>query len=140
MSIKAGIPEATDILHMFAFCLSRVSHSMLALLKLQIYCTCLCFSTFYTKGSNICEFIFASLNNVVLLLGQLFKERVCSYANKHFKTTILLVANNENGIVASPKNVPLHLQAGFLTKWLFWYRYVLWHSCFTCFTISLFYL
>ena len=47
------------------------------------------FSTFFTKGDNICDFLFASLGNKAPPnKGQLVKEIICSYRSKLFPSRV----------------------------------------------------
>ena len=79
-----------------------------------------CFSNISTKGSNFCEFLFASTGNTTLLKwGLLLKERICSYkkilknfqlgANSFLGKFCLEQILSNKSRVASPDSVPIHL-------------------------------
>ena len=67
----------------------------------------------FTKGNNCSNFLFASLSEVALPnWGLLLKERTCSWKSKFFPLRVDHIEKGgkiENGRVASPKSVPIHL-------------------------------
>ena len=67
------------------------------------------FSTIFTRGNNFCDFLFAFLDETALLKWDLLlQKRICSIS-----LILVLISlrreTNENGRVASPESVPIHL-------------------------------